>query len=527
IYQSAESLKVEDVISIRGSVNARPTEMINKKMSTGEIEIQIEELEILNQAKILPFEIHDEIHISEENRLKYRYLDLRRSKMQSNLILRHKAAKAVRDFMDSENFLEVETPILMKSTPEGARDFLVPSRIHPGHFYALPQSPQTYKQLLMVSGFDRYFQIVKCFRDEDLRKDRQPEFTQIDVETSFLDQTQIMELAEQLMIHLFKTCLNVTISGPFKQLTYQEAMERYGSDKPDTRFAMELMSINDCFAESQFNVFKSVIESNGSIVAIKVPDAADFSRKQIDQLVDYAKKFKAKGLVHFKYKNGQIESPVLKFLSEPEVKLLVDKLQPDENDLILVSCDTWLIAHTVAGALRQHLAEELKLIDNSKWDFLWVTDFPMFEYDDEEKRYFAMHHPFTMPNVETAAEIGDDASAINAKAYDLVLNGNEVAGGSLRIYDREIQERVFSLLKLTKEEAVEKFGFLMSALEYGAPPHGGFAVGFDRLIMLMAGETSIREVIAFPKTQSAQSLMDNAPSEIDEEQLKALHIRKI
>jgi aspartyl-tRNA synthetase len=525
LFEKISLLRSEDVISIRGLVQARPDDMVNKSMKTGGIELKILDVEVLNKAKITPFEISDKIEINEENRLKYRYLDIRRPSMQEKMIMRHKVAKVTRDYFDENDFIEIETPILMKSTPEGARDFLVPSRMHQGEFYALPQSPQTYKQLLMVSGFDRYFQIVKCFRDEDLRKDRQPEFTQIDVEMSFMNQEEILQIAEGLVIEIFQKVMSMDLQRNFPRLTYKEAMDRYGSDKPDTRFDIELIDVKECFSKSDFKVFKSVIDTNGEIKAISVPNAAHFSRKQVDKVVDYAKKFRAKGIVHFKAIDGKLESPVNKFLTETELENLWNKIKPEDNDLILISCDVYSVVHQALGELRIYLANELKLIPENKWNFLWVTDFPMFEYDEEEKRYYAMHHPFTRPNVSDMSELDKNPSDLNAEAYDLVLNGNEIAGGSLRIYEKELQSKVFDLLSISKEEADEKFGFLMNAFEYGAPPHGGFAFGFDRLIMLLSGADSIREVIAFPKTQRGQSLMDNSPSEIDEKQLKELHLR--
>ena len=522
LAEQANSLRSEDVISVKGEIIARPADMRNPNMKTGDIEILGQELEIINRSKVTPFEIHDNIEISEENRLKYRYLDLRRPSMQSNLILRHQVAQRVRAYFNAEDFIEIETPTLMKSTPEGARDFLVPSRVHNGKFYALPQSPQLYKQILMASGMDRYYQIVKCFRDEDLRKDRQPEFTQIDVEMSFMDQDEIMAMAEGLMIDIFDSVLGKPLEAGFKRLTYHEAMSRFGSDKPDTRFGLEIKDIKPCVESSEFKVFKHVIETGGAISAILAPNCADYSRKKIDKLVDIAKQHGAGGLVHFKMKNGTLEGPVTKFLSETEITALITHLQPQENDLVLVSSDTWLTVSNVLGALRLHIAEVESLIPEDTWDVLWVTDFPMFEEDEE--RMVSMHHPFTMPNETDIEKIKADPLNITAAAYDLVLNGNEIAGGSLRIFNKELQSAVFEMLKISPDEAQEKFGFLLDAFEYGAPPHGGFAFGFDRLVMLLAQENSIREVIAFPKNQSAVSLMDAAPSPVDNDQLGDLGI---
>lgn len=520
----ANKLHAEDVISLKGEIIARPDTMINKSMKTGEIELSVSDIEVLNRAEITPFEVSDKIDISEDNRLKYRYLDLRRPSMQEKMILRHNVAKLVRDYFDANNFLEIETPILMKSTPEGARDFLVPSRVHHGEFYALPQSPQIYKQILMASGMDRYFQIVKCFRDEDLRKDRQPEFTQIDVEMSFMSQEEIMAVAEGLMVDIFKSILEIDLPRGFKQLTYDDAMERFGSDKPDTRFGLEISDVKPCFEGSEFKVFQNAAVEGLSVAAFAAPNCASYSRKQIDKLVDVAKKYGAKGLVHLKFINGAFESPVTKFLSERELSALRAALNPAEGDLVLIAVDTWEISRTVLGALRLEIAEREELVPANTWDVLWVTDFPMFEYDAEREAYQSMHHPFTAPNIADVSELDGDKTKMKAVAYDLVLNGNEIAGGSVRIHDRAIQQKVFELLDLSEAEQQEKFGFLLDAFQYGAPPHGGFAFGFDRLVTLLAGETSIREVIAFPKTQRAQSLMDNAPSPVDGDQLAELGI---
>ncbi len=523
-YEAAKALRGEDVIEIKGKVSVRPPEAVNKSLKTGEIEILADKLTILNKAKTTPFEIVDDIEINEELRLKYRYLDLRRKFLQQNLITRSKVYNVVRSYFNKNDFIEIETPVLMKSTPEGARDFLVPSRNYPGRFYALPQSPQTYKQILMISGFDRYFQIVKCFRDEDLRRDRQPEFTQIDVEMSFVDENDVMAAAEGLLRSIFKEILDKELQTPIPILSFTEAMERFGSDKPDLRFGMEISRLNDVFVNSDFNVFKNVI-ADGEIAAIKIKSAKEYSRKKIDKLVERSKELGAKGLAFFKYSDNNLSGGISKFITDAEKEELKIKLDLDDDDLVLIAADMYDVTYPVLGELRLEIASELKLIDSSIFKPLWVVDFPLLEFSEEENRYIAKHHPFTSPK-ESDLELMDiDPSKVNARAYDLVLNGNEIAGGSIRIHTKKLQQKMFEALKIDKHEAESKFGFLLEALEYGAPPHGGIAFGLDRLVMLLTGSESIRDVIAFPKTTSALSLMDNAPSEASKEQLAELKLK--
>lgn len=520
IYRRAEKLRSEFVVKISGAVQERPKENINANYPNGNIEILVSDLTIHNPSNTPPFELTEE-DISEELRLKHRYLDLRRDALKNNLIFRSQAVHVIRNYMNELGFLDIETPVLMRSTPEGARDFLVPSRNFKGRFYALPQSPQTYKQVLMVAGFDRYYQVAKCFRDEDLRKDRQPEFTQIDIEMSFVDEDDVMTMAEGLIQAVYKQTKHIDVSGPFERVTYAECMEKYGSDKPDRRFGLQLQNVSQLFTDSGFNAFKSVVNSGGSIYAIYAPDAYTMSRKDIDKLIDLAKKWGAKGLSYLKHNNGELQGQVLKFLAEEEQKALMSRLQPTGTGIIFLVADATEKAQIIAGQLRLHLAEKFELIDHRKIDLFWVVDFPMFEYDDEEQRYVARHHPFTSPkdNLETLAKNPDAALA---RAYDLVLNGNEIAGGSIRIHQSELQKKVFDLLKISADEADDKFGFLLNALQYGAPPHGGIAFGLDRMLMLMQNAESIRDVIAFPKTASGNSLMDKAPSEVSSSQLSEL-----
>jgi aspartyl-tRNA synthetase len=526
VYDLAKKLRNEFVISVEGTVRRRPDDAVNKELETGTIDVLADNLIILNEADTPPFAIKDDTDAFEDLRLKYRYLDLRRPALQKVLLLRHKMAQLVRRYFDENNFVEIETPVLMKSTPEGARDYLVPSRIHKGKFYALPQSPQQYKQLLMVSGFDRYFQIVKCFRDEDLRADRQPEFTQIDVEMSFVSQEQVFSMVEGLMKLLFKEIWNVDLSLPLKRLSYEDAMLKYGSDKPDLRFEMELRTLNEVFQKSEFKVFRDVIDSDGIVCGIVAQNSAAFSRSQIDGLTNFVKNLGAKGLVWFKVQFNGIDSPTAKFLSEEEKRNLLTAMKAEPNDLMLILAGEKKSTLNQMGALRLELAKRLELINPETLpSLLWITDFPLFEYDKETKRFYAMHHPFTSPKLDEADLLEKDPGKIKAQAYDLVLNGNEIAGGSIRIHNSELQSRMFSALGISDEEAKQKFGFLMNAFKYGAPPHGGIAFGFDRMVMLFAGVDSIRDTIAFPKTASAVSLMDECPSEVSEEQLRELHIK--
>lgn len=525
-YQTAKILRSEFVIAVAGIVQKRPDGTINEKLSTGQIEVIADRIKILNESETTPFEIKDEVDAFEDLRLKYRYLDLRRNRMQKNILLRHKMYQIVRRYFDDNGFLEIETPILMKSTPEGARDFLVPSRLQPGKFYALPQSPQTYKQILMVSGFDRYFQIVRCFRDEDLRADRQLEFTQIDIEMSFVNEELIFKVVEDLMRKLFKEVLSINIETPFPRLSYQDAMEKYGTDKPDLRFGLEMTTVNSVFAQTDFRVFKETLESGGVISGLCLKGQADLSRSQLDSLTEFVKKNGAKGLVWLKVKEKEIISPISKFLSDKEIEELVKELNADTGDLLLLLSGPRLLTLNVMGTLRKEIAGRLNLINqNSENKLLWVTDFPLFEWDAETQRLYAVHHPFTSPKTEDVANLDSNPIAVRARAYDLVMNGHELAGGSIRIHESRLQTKIFEILNISKEEAENKFGFLTNAFKYGAPPHGGIAFGFDRLVMLFTGEASIRDVIAFPKTTSGLSLMDDSPSQVSEQQLKELQIK--
>ena len=527
-HQIGKELRNEFVISVEGTVRKRPKAQVNKEMTTGEVDVIVDKVVILNEAETPPFSIKDDVDAFEDLRLKYRYLDLRRPVLQKTLLLRHRMYQLVRKYFDKNSFVEVETPVLMKSTPEGARDYLVPSRLHKRKFYALPQSPQTYKQLLMISGFDRYFQIVKCFRDEDQRADRQPEFTQIDVEMSFVDIDDVLEIVEGLMKVLFKEIWNFKLHIPIPRFTFDEALERYGSDKPDIRFDLELKTLNHVFEDSGFKVFKDVISSGGIVSALVAPGCAGYSRNQIDNLTAYVKKLGAKGLVWLKVKDDELDSPIAKFLSDEEKQNLIKSLSAKSDDLILILAGNRLETLNQMGGLRLEMAERLGLVKpDSEPKLLWVTDFPLLEWDEETKRYYAMHHPFTSPRTEDVELLELDPGKVKARAYDLVLNGHEIAGGSIRIHNSELQAKMFKALGISKAEAEKKFGFLMNAFKYGAPPHGGIAFGFDRMVMIFAGETSIRDTIAFPKTTSAISLMDDSPSEVSEEQLKELHIKLI
>lgn len=525
-HELAKSLRSEFVISVEGIVRKRPEGTENPNLATGNIDVMVKKLVILNEAVTPPFPITDDTQASEDLRLKYRYLDLRRPSLQKNLLMRHRLYQIVRKYFDENNFVEIETPFLMKSTPEGARDFLVPSRLHKGKFYALPQSPQTYKQILMVSGFDRYFQIVRCFRDEDLRADRQPEFTQIDVEMSFVDTENIFQMMEGLMQKLFKEIWNIDLTLPLPRLSFDDAMETYGSDKPDLRFKLPMKTLNNVFQNTEFKVFQDQINKNGIITGMVAPDCGDYTRNQLDVLTDFVKKLGAGGLIWIRVKEEGLESPTVKFLSDDEQKNLIQLLEAKSGDLIFILTGPKLKTLSLMGQLRLEMARRLELIkQNSESKLLWVTDFPLFEWDDETKRFYAMHHPFTSPRIEDIEFMETDPHRVKARAYDLVLNGNEIAGGSIRIHNSELQSKMFKVLGISQEEAEHKFGFLMNAFKYGAPPHGGIAFGFDRLAMIFANENSIREVIAFPKTSSGISLMDDAPSTVDEEQLKELHIK--
>ena len=524
-FRKAESVRTEYVLAVRGTVRLRDANTVNPNMSTGEIEVDGVELRILNAAKTPPFYIQDDIDVDEVLRLKYRYLDLRRPEMQRNIMLRHRVAKLMRDFFDSNGFIEVETPMLTKSTPEGARDYLVPSRVNPGKFYALPQSPQIFKQILMVAGFERYFQIVRCFRDEDLRADRQPEFTQLDIEMSFIDREDVLTMMENMVAYLFKEAIGADVPPPFQRLSYDEAMDRYGSDKPDLRFGMELVDISDAVRGSDFKVFESVLAAGGKVKAINVKGYAVIPRRELDGLVEYVGQYGGKGLAWLCYTGEGIKSQITKFFNDDIIAKVTAATAAEEGDLLLLMADAPATLNPLLGQLRLEMARRLNLIDPHKLAFLWVIDFPMFEYDDEDKRWVAMHHPFTSPREEDLPYLDSDPGRIKAKAYDMVLNGTELGGGSIRIYQREVQEKVFKAMGFTEEEANEKFGFLLEAFEYGTPPHGGIAFGLDRMAMLMAGRPSIRDVIAFPKTQSATDLMTQAPSTVSPKQLKELYIK--
>lgn len=525
ILDVVKHLNNEDVIAVAGIVVERPEDSVNKKIASGEIEIEAKDFELLNKAIPTPFEITKRETGSEDLRLKYRYLDLRTEALKRNMHLRHKASQAARRYLTDKNFMEVETPVLMKSTPEGARDFLVPSRVNPGKFYALPQSPQTYKQLLMVAGYDRYFQIVKCFRDEDLRADRQPEFTQIDCEMSFVDESDVMSIMEEMISTVFKESIGVDIPTPLPVISFEEAMERYGSDKPDVRFELEIINVEEIAKTTDFSVFHNVIDNGGIVRALPVPGGAEFSRKKIDELTDHAKKYGAKGLAFVKITDEGLSGGISKFIDDESAMLLKHKTKTKSGDLILFMADEWETALTALGALRTLLANEFGLIKKNEYKAVWIVDFPLYEKDSETGRLVARHHPFTSPKLEDIDKLESDPVSVKARAYDMALNGYEIGGGSIRIYQKDLQQRMFKALGIGEEEAQEKFGFLLGAFEYGAPPHGGIAFGLDRLIMVLAGEDSIRDVIAFPKTTTAQSPMDGAPSGVDTKQLDELHIQ--
>lgn len=522
-YQLAETLKNEYVIKVTGKVVERENKNLNIK--TGEIEIDVETLDLINKSAELPFAITEDTNALEDTRLKYRYLDLRRSSIQDNLMLRHKVCLITRNYLSSLNFLEIETPILCKSTPEGARDYLVPSRIFNGKFYALPQSPQIYKQLLMIGGMEKYFQIARCFRDEDLRADRQPEFTQIDIEMSFAEEEDIWSVVEGLMNSIFKEVKGIELSK-FPRLTYTECMRRFGSDKPDTRFDMELNDISDLFTNTEFSIFKSILEEKGIINALVVKNASDkFSRKDLDKLTEFVKVYGAKALSYLKYNNNELTGSIAKVTSDIEKEALIKELSLEENDLVLIVADKPKIVYASLGALRVKLARDLNLIDESRYNFLWVTNFPMFEYSEEEGRYMACHHPFTAPNKEDIDKLMTDKANCYSRAYDLVLNGYELLSGSVRIHDEETQAKVFEAIGLTIDEAKEKFGFFLEAFKYGAPNHCGVGIGLERLVMILAGTDNIRDVVAFPKTASASCLMTEAPNIVDNKQLQELGLK--
>ena len=521
-FEKAGKLRSEFVIAAVGTVEAR-SGAVNENLATGEIEIRVKELRILSESETPPFPIEENSKTKEELRLKYRVLDLRRPDLQRNLMMRSKAATLTRQFLAEEGFLEIETPMLIKSTPEGARDYLVPSRVHPGNFYALPQSPQIFKQLLMCAGYDRYFQIVKCFRDEDLRADRQPEFTQIDMELSFVDVDDVIDVNERLLAKMFKEILGIEVSLPIQRMTWQEAMDRFGSDKPDIRFGMELTDVSEVVKDCEFVVFKNALENGGSVRGINAKGQGAMPRKKIDKLVDFAKDFGAKGLAYVAIQeDGTIKSSFAKFMSEEEMAALVKAMDGENGDLLLFAADKNQVVWDVLGNLRLEIARQLELLDKNEYKFLWITEFPLLEWNEEAGRYTAMHHPFTMPMEEDLHLIDTDPGKVRAKAYDIVLNGTEIGGGSVRIFNQEIQSKMFEVLGFTKEQAQEQFGFLLNAFKYGVPPHAGLAYGLDRLVMLMAKEDSIRDVIAFPKVKDASDLMTEAPSGVDLKQLEEL-----
>lgn len=524
VHKILSKIKPEYVIQVKGKVSKRPDDTINDKLKTGTIEIYPDEVKILSAAQTLPFVLDDD-NVSEDVRLKYRYLDLRREKMMNNFRLRHKIVSAIRNYLNELDFMEVETPILIKATPEGARDYLVPSRIHDGKFYALPQSPQIFKQLLMVSGFEKYYQIAKCFRDEDLRADRQPEFTQVDMEMSFVNQDDVIKMTEGLIERAFAAA-GVEVKAPFRRITYKEAMDRFGSDKPDTRFGLELFDVSDVMEQSTFEAFKNVIKQGGTVRAIKIPGIAGYSRKEMDDIRNLAISFGAKGLAWITYmEDGSVKSPVLKFLNDEQIKEIQTRAEAQNGDIVFFVADYPAIVFDVLGRFRLYFGEKLNMIDKSLHDLLWVVDFPLFEYNFEDGTYKSVHHPFTMPNPEDLDKLETDKGNVKSIAYDIIYNGNELGGGSIRIHDAEIQEKIFKALGLTPDDIKEKFEFMIDAFKYGTPPHGGLAIGLDRLVALLLRANSIREVIAFPKNSQAKDLMTNAPSSASEEQLRELHLK--
>ena len=520
--ESLKEVRNEYLLNVSGTVMKRQAS--NPDLKTGEIEVKVESFEIINSAKTTPIIIADDTDALEDTRLQYRYLDLRRPIMQQKLIMRHQITRSMRDYLDNHGFIEIETPMLGKSTPEGARDYLVPSRVHPGSFYALPQSPQLYKQLLMISGFERYYQFARCFRDEDLRADRQTDFTQVDIETSFLTQDEIIDFTEEMLVKLMKDVKNIEVKRPFLRLTYKEAMNRFGSDKPDNRFGMELQELTDVFKNSSFQVFKNCIESNGSIKGIVVNDFAHISRKEIDKWTNLAKKNGAKGLVTLKAQNHTLTGSASKFLSEDEIQALYDTCKLKENDVLFIVSDTWNKTCNALGALRNGIASELGLKKKNEFSYLWVVDFPMFDWSEEEQRWVACHHPFTQPKEEDIPLLDTDQGSVRSNAYDIILNGYELGGGSLRIYDNKLQTKIFELLGLSDEDIQTKFGFFVDVFQYGTPPHGGLAFGLDRIAMILSESDSIRDVIAFPKNANAKCPMSKAPTPVDNKQLKELHI---
>jgi len=525
LKNKAVTIRNEFVIAVTGEIVKRSA-AINTKIPTGEVELIVSDLRILSKSETPPIYIEEDSDVNETVRLKYRYLDLRRPDMQRNFILRHRVAKIARDYYDDNGFLEVETPILTKSTPEGARDYLVPSRVHPGKFFALPQSPQLFKQLLMVSGFDRYFQIAKCFRDEDLRADRQPEFTQIDIEMSFVNVDDVLTVNEGFIKRVFKEAMDVEIQTPIQRMPYKEAMDRFGSDKPDIRFGLELVDLSDIVKDCGFKVFTDAVKNGGSVRAINAKKCASkFSRRDIDSLGEHVKTYRAKGLAWISVDENEIKSSFTKFLTEDEVKAILDRVDAKPGDLVFFVADKNVVVYDALGQLRLEIAKRLELFDKNEFKFVWITEFPLLEYDEEEKRYVAKHHPFTSPMDEDIEFIDTDPGRVRAKAYDIVLNGVEIGGGSIRIHSQSLQAKMFKLIGLTDEEAWSRFGFLLDAFRYGTPPHGGMAYGLDRLIMLMAGKSSIRDVIAFPKVQNASCLLSNAPDIVDDKQLDELHIK--